>query len=57
VEIKNKYPAVEWRKISNFRNILAHEYFGIDYEILWDIIRNKIPPLKKAVLEIIEKEK
>jgi uncharacterized protein with HEPN domain len=56
VELKNKYPEVEWRKISNFRNILAHEYFGIDYEILWDIIINKITPLQKAVRAIMEKD-
>lgn len=31
-DIKDKYPFIEWRKISDFRNILAHEYFGIDYE-------------------------
>ena len=48
-EIKERYPQVEWRKISNFRNMLAHEYFGIDYEILWDIIQNKLPRLKSEI--------
>ncbi len=46
-EIRVKYPSVEWRKISDFRNVLAHEYFGVDYEILWDIIKNKLPQLQK----------
>lgn len=56
-EIKEKYPSVEWRKISDFRNILAHEYFGIDDEIMWDIIKNKLPRLQKNIQNIIDKEK
>jgi len=56
-EVKDKYPAVEWRKISDFRNVLIHEYFEIDYEIMWDIIKNKVPELKKDIQLIIEREK
>ncbi|MBI3599342.1 MAG: DUF86 domain-containing protein [Nitrospinae bacterium] len=56
-EIKDKYPIIEWRKISDFRNILAHEYFGIDYEIMWDIIKNKLPVLEKSIQSILEKER
>jgi uncharacterized protein with HEPN domain len=55
-EIKDKYSTVEWRKIANFRNLLAHEYFAIDYEILWDIIENKITSLQKAIIVILDKE-
>lgn len=55
-EIRDKYPIVEWRRIADFRNVLAHEYFGIKYKIMWDIIKNKIPDLKKAVQSILEKE-
>jgi uncharacterized protein with HEPN domain len=55
-EIKDKYPHIEWRKISDFRNVLAHEYFGISYKIMWDIIQNKLPELIKQVEEILDKE-
>lgn len=55
-EIKEKYPDVEWRKIADFRNILAHEYFGIDHEILWDIIKNKVAALQSEIQAILEKE-
>lgn len=56
-EIKDKYQSIEWRKISDFRNILAHAYFGIDYEIIWEIIRKKLPELQKGIQAILEKEK
>lgn len=55
-EIRDKYQAVEWTKISDFRNVLAHEYFGIDYEIMWDVIKNKLPGLKAQVSSIIDQE-
>jgi len=55
-DIKDKYSFIEWRKISDFRNVLAHEYFGIDYEIMWEIIKNKLPDLQKDIKSILEKE-
>ena len=56
LEIKEKYQDVEWRKISDFRNLLAHEYFGIDYEILWDIVATKLEPLQSKIQRILDQE-
>ena len=55
-EIRDKYPSVEWKRISDFRNVLAHEYFGIKYKIMWDIIKNKLPELEKQIKPIIDRE-
>ena len=55
-EIRDKHPFVEWRKISDFRNVLAHEYFGINYKIMWDIIKNKLPKLLQDIKTTIECE-
>ena len=52
--IKRKYPDVEWKKIAGLRDILIHEYFAIDLEILWDIIKNKLPEFKRNISKILE---
>ncbi len=56
-EIKNSYPEMDWNKIKQFRNFLAHEYFGIDYSLLWDIIQTKIPQLEKTIDQIIQENR
>ena len=50
-EARTSFPTIEWRKIAAFRDIVAHEYFGIDENILWDIVTNKVPALLKQLKE------
>jgi len=52
--LKEKHPDIEWKKISGLRDVLAHEYFGIDLEILWDIIKNKLPDLKIEISRLLK---
>lgn len=56
-ELKIKYAEIEWRRITQFRNFLVHEYFGVDYKIIWDILDNKIPLLEKTIVQIINENK
>lgn len=44
--VRNSHPEVEWRTIKDFRNVLAHEYFGVNAEIVWDVVVNKLPGLR-----------
>ena len=53
-EVKKKHPEIEWRKIAGLRDIVAHEYFGISLEIVWDILQNKLPSLHAAINSIFE---
>ena len=52
LQIRNKYPEIPWKDISGTRDTLIHRYFGIDFDILWNIIRNDIPLLKKQISKI-----
>ena len=44
---------MEWQDIKDFRNLLIHEYFGVDLEIVWRIIQDDLPALMDAVDEIL----
>ena len=54
--LKQKHPGIEWQDIKDFRNLLIHEYFGIDLEIVWKIIQDDLPGLMNAVREIVQTE-
>lgn len=54
VDIREKYPKVEWRQAINFRNILIHNYFEIDVETVWDTVHKNIPSLKKHIMQAYE---
>jgi len=52
-DFKKSHSDIEWRKIVDLRNILIHQYFAIEPEIIWDIVKNKIPILKCFIEKLL----
>ena len=52
-ELKARSDDIEWSKIIAFRNILAHEYFGVSVPIVWDIVRNKLDALRETCKKLL----
>jgi uncharacterized protein with HEPN domain len=53
--MRARMPAVEWRKIARMRDIIAHVYFGIDNDILWDVVQHKVPELVHAIAGFLQR--
>jgi uncharacterized protein with HEPN domain len=51
-DIRNNYTDIPWKKIAGLRDILVHEYFGINMNIVWDVVENKLQPLKAAATDL-----
>ena len=53
MDFRDSHSKVPWQEIKNFRNIVAHNYFGIDAEEIWDIIEHHLPELKTNIKSLI----
>lgn len=53
-EMRLMRPEVEWKRIGRLRDILIHQYFGVDAQIVWDIIQDKLTPLEQAISALLQ---
>ena len=53
-EIKERFSSIEWSQIIGMRNVFVHEYFGVDPNIVWDIIKVDLPGIKEKVKEMLD---
>ena len=53
-DLTKKYPNIEWKEIIGTRDKIIHHYFGVDLEIVWDIIKVNLPDLKQKIIKVKE---
>lgn len=56
-EVKKRYTEVPWKEMYALRNRISHEYFGVDYEIIWDVATNYLPENRLQIEKILNTEK
>ncbi len=54
-EVREEHPALPWKEMAGMRDKLIHEYFGVNLEIVWETIKNRLPELKILIKEMLEK--
>jgi len=55
-DFKLKWEKINWKNMAGMRDRLIHDYMGVNYSIVWDVITNKIPELHKQIIDVIENE-
>jgi len=54
-ELKDRFPDVEWRRMVGLRNIITHEYFGVDMNIIWQAATRNVPETEPLVADMLER--
>ena len=52
--VKQEYSSVPWKEMAGMRDKLIHFYFGVNYELLWQTIKNRIPQIKPVIVQILQ---
>ena len=55
-DFKVKWSSIQWKNMAGMRDRLIHDYIGVNYSIVWDVFKNKIPELQNQIQEVLNKE-
>ena len=53
-DFRTQHPQIAWRAMAGMRDRLIHDYFGVDYDLVWDVVRNRIPELRTQITALLE---
>jgi len=56
LEVRERHPEIEWRGMAGLRDIIGHEYFGLDDEIVWDVVKTELPRLIEQLQAVLRGE-
>ncbi|WP_069791523.1 DUF86 domain-containing protein [Cyanobacterium sp. IPPAS B-1200] len=54
IDLQNKYPQIPWKDVRGMRNLIVHEYFGVNLLVIWNTINNDLPSLKPIIEDMLE---
>jgi len=54
--VRQRSPQIEWRAVAGMRDRLIHSYFGVDYEIVWDVVITRIPTLAREIETLLQRQ-
>ena len=54
--LQERHPDVPWRRIADFRNVAVHEYFSIEWSLVWRLVQDRLPILRPQIMKVIEAE-
>lgn len=56
MDLRLQHPDIPWREMAGLRDVLIHDYFGVDNEIVWNVVKNELPLLKNKIADLLSQQ-